>query len=193
MQSSGTARLHSHYTPLCQDPLPPDLNLSGFFSPSDRSDPTTGKENTKYEITGRPVPLSRLPRPATVRPHRRSDGVGPNLLGQNTQSLTPAFSHKRYTGFRNSEVSLPLHSEMTLNPAVSSNPGSSSLRPIRTSYSFIPYRFVTLPNSPCTKQIRSCREHRVLLSRSQKSDTMREKKTLLPSPYSAYILVVVPN
>jgi hypothetical protein len=144
MQASGTVRLHSHYTPLCVDPLPPDLNLSGFSSPSDRSDPATGRENTKYGISGRPVPLSGLPRPATVRPHRRSDGVGPNLLGQNTQSLTSDFTHKRYTGIRNSEISLPLHSEMILNPAASSNLGSSSLCPIRTSYSFIPYRSATL-------------------------------------------------
>jgi hypothetical protein len=126
-------------------------NLSSFSSPSDKSDPATGRESTKFGITGRSVPLSGLPRPTTVRPHRRSDGVCPNLLGQNTQSLTPAFSHKRYTCIRNSEVSLPLHSEMTLNPAVSSNPGYSSLSPIRTSYSFIPYRSCNTPQQSVHK------------------------------------------
>jgi hypothetical protein len=130
MQASGTARLHSHYSLLVSGSLPPEPCLSGFSSLSDKSDPATGIE-TKSEISGRSVPLSGLPRPATDRPHRQSDGVCPNLLGQNTQSLTPAFSHKRYTCIRNSEVSLPLHSEMILNPAVSSDLGSSSLSPIR--------------------------------------------------------------
>jgi hypothetical protein len=167
--------------------LPPVPYLSGFSSPSDRSDPATCRENTKYEMSGRFVPLFGLPRPATERPHRWSDGLGPNLR-QTIQSPTPTFSHKRYTRIRNSEVSFPLHSEMILNLAVSSNPGSSSFSPIRNSYSLIPYRSATLPNSPCTKQIRSCRERRVLLNRSKKSDTMREKRTLPPSPYSAYIL-----
>jgi hypothetical protein len=60
-------------------------------------------------ITGRPVPLSGLPRPDTVRPHRWSDGVGPNILDNLTQSLTTVFSHRRYASIRNSEVSLPLH------------------------------------------------------------------------------------
>jgi hypothetical protein len=131
--------------------LPPMPNLSGFSSPSDRSDPATSRENTKSGISGRSVPLSGLPRPTTVRPHRRSDGLGPNLLGQTTQSPTPAFSHKRYIGIRNSEVFLPLHSKMTLNPAVSSNLGSSSLSPIRTSYSFIPYRSCNTPQQSVHK------------------------------------------
>jgi hypothetical protein len=140
MQASGIVRLHSHYSLMVSGFLPLVLHLSGFSSPSDRSDPATGRENTKSEISGRSVPLSGLPRPATERPHWRSDGLGPNLLGQTIQSPMPAFSHKRYTCIRNSEVSLPLHSEMILNPAINSNPGSSSLSPIRTSYSFIPYR-----------------------------------------------------
>jgi hypothetical protein len=161
MQASGTARLHSHYSLLVSGFLPPVPYLSGFFSPSDKSDPAASIE-TKSEISGRSVPLSGLPRPATERPHRRSDGLGPNLLGQTIQSPTPAFSHKRYTGIRNSEVSLPLHSEMILNPAVSSDPGSSSLSPIRkTSTHSFPIDLTTLSNSPCTKQIRSCREQRV--------------------------------
>jgi hypothetical protein len=120
---------------LVSGPLPPVPDLSDFSSPFDRSDPATGR---KSGITRRSLPLFGLPRPTTVRPHRRSDGLGPNLLGQTTQILTPAFSHKRYTCIRNSEVSLPLHSKLTLNPAVSSNPGSSSLSHIRTSYSYIP-------------------------------------------------------
>jgi hypothetical protein len=68
----------------------------------------SGQESHHPVITGRPIPLSGLPPPPTGRPHRRSDGVCPNLLGQNTQSLTPAFSHRRYAGIRNSEASLPL-------------------------------------------------------------------------------------
>jgi len=35
----------------------------------------SGQESHHPVITGRPVPLSGLPRPATERPHRRSDGV----------------------------------------------------------------------------------------------------------------------
>ena len=68
MQASGTVRLHSHYSLLVSGFLPPEPYLSGFFSPSDRSDPAASIE-TKYEISGRSVPLSGLLRPATERPH----------------------------------------------------------------------------------------------------------------------------
>jgi hypothetical protein len=160
MQASGTVRLHSHYSLLVSGFLPPVPYLSGFSSLSDRSNPATSIE-TKSKISGRSVPLSGLHRPAIDRPHRRSNGVCPNLLGQNTQSFTPAFSHKRYTCIRNSEVSLPLHSEMILNPVVSSDPGSSPFLLSENFYSYIPYKSATFLNSPCTKQIRSCTKHRV--------------------------------
>ena len=55
------------------------------------------------------VPLSDIPLLDTVRPHRRLDGVGPNLFATLTQSLTAIFSHRHYVGIRNSEASFPLH------------------------------------------------------------------------------------
>ena len=67
---------------------------------------------TKSGITGRPVPLSGLLRPNTVRPHWRLDGVSPNLFANLTQSLTAVFSHRRFANIRNSEASLSLHSIM---------------------------------------------------------------------------------
>ena len=64
---------------------------------------------TKSGITGRPVPLSGLPRPQTVRPHRQLDGVSPNLFATLIQSFTAVFWHRRYANIRNNEASLPLH------------------------------------------------------------------------------------
>jgi hypothetical protein len=118
-------------------------------------------------IIGLIVPLSGVHRPDTVRPHRRSDGVGLNILGNLTQSVTAAFSHIRYAGIRNSEASLPLHWELTFNPVVGLDLGSSSL-----VLSVFPTHSFSLDlqhfhNSPCTKQIRACRELWVLLSREQ--------------------------
>ena len=58
---------------------------------------------------GRPVPLSELPHPDTMKPHRRLDGVSPNLFASLTQSLTAAFSHRCYADIQNNEASFPLH------------------------------------------------------------------------------------
>jgi hypothetical protein len=59
-------------------------------------------------IIGRPLPLLALPRLGIVRPLQRLDGVSLNLCANLTQSLTAAFSHRRYIGTRAIEASLPL-------------------------------------------------------------------------------------
>ena len=69
---------------------------------------------SKSGKVGRPVPLSGLPHPETMRPLRRLDGVSPNLFANLIQSLTGAFSNRHYAGIRNIKASLPLHLEMIL-------------------------------------------------------------------------------
>ena len=123
-------------------------------------------------ITGRPVPLSGLPRPNIVRPHWQLDGVSPNLFANLTQSLTAALSHRflcrhpEQWGF----TPTTLRND-TLNPSSRIDPGFPSF-----VLSVLPTHTFSLglqhsPNNPCTKQIRVCRELRVLLSREQQNTT----------------------
>ena len=62
-------------------------------------------------IIGRPVPLLALPRPGTVRPLWRQDGVSSNLFANLIQSLMATFSHRRRTVTRASKASFPLHAK----------------------------------------------------------------------------------
>jgi hypothetical protein len=88
----------------------------------------------RSRITGRPVPLSGLPLPATVGPHQKIRWRKFKHLPQPYPALTTAIPHGSYTGIRNREVSPPTTTQNMVNPIRHPNLSSfspSSDRPIR--------------------------------------------------------------